>query len=94
MYESELKQQGIQVIGIAQFRTTREDTQEFIDNESLSFPNIYDGSATLANAYGVDGVPSYVFIDGQGRVAASSTGAKGTDYLTSVLGSLMTENER
>lgn len=85
LYESELKDQGIAVIGIAQFRTTEKDTMGFVDENNLSFPNIYDEQAQIAARYGVDGVPAYVFIDTDGYIASTSAGAQGVEILRSTL---------
>ena len=92
MYESELQNEGFDVIGISQFNTTPEDTQRFIDDNGLTFANIYDGISTLANAYNVQGVPSYVFIDQAGRVVETSSGARGTAYLADTLRRIKSED--
>ena len=85
LYETELKEQSIGVIGIAQFRTSEEDTVNFIEQNGLTFPNLYDERAEIAARYGVDGVPAYVFIDTDGNVATTSAGAQGVDVLRSKL---------
>ncbi len=79
------------VLGVSQFNTTESETVAFVDRVGLSFPNIYDASAQLAAAYGVNGVPTYVFLDKQGRVAHTSVGARGVFLIQSLLGSLRQE---
>ena len=88
MYESEIEQAGVEVVGIAQFNTNRAETAKFIETEGLTFKNIYDGDRKLADAYGITGVPAYVFIAPDGRVTGKSVGARGTDYITAQLATL------
>ena len=82
---------GVDVLGVSQFNTTESETVAFVDRVGLSFPNLYDANAQLATAYGVDGVPTYVFLDKQGRVAHTSSGARGVFLIQSLLDSLQQE---
>ena len=91
LYTEELQAASIDVVGVSQFRTTEAATNEFVDRTGLSFPNLYDESAQLADAYGVGGVPSYVFLDKEGLVAYTSSGARGTDLIRSLLTDLNRE---
>ncbi len=79
------------VIGVSQFRTTYADTVAFVERHELTFPNIYDPEAAVATAYGVNGVPSYVFLDKAGRIARTSTGARGVELIEAVLNELSVE---
>ena len=79
------------VIGVSQFRTTHADTLAFVERHQLSFPNFYDPDAAIATAYGIQGVPSYIFLDKDGRIARSSHGARGVDLIASILTELQTE---
>ena len=79
------------VIGVSQFNTTEADTVAFVERNELTFPNIYDPDAAVAVAYGVRGVPSYVFLDKAGRVARTSSGARGVQLIESVLNELQAE---
>ena len=87
-YRDELKEAGTKVIGITQFRTTEEEALKFVEENELSFPTIYDGRAEVAARYGVDGVPTYVFIDRDGNVAAASSGARGIPALREILNNI------
>lgn len=91
LYRDKLDAAGIDVIGVSQFNTTEAATIEFIDRHRLTFPNVYDGQAQLAGAYGIQGVPSYVFIDKEGRIAHVSAGARGVDLIESWLDQLASE---
>ena len=91
LYREKLDAAGIDVIGVSQFNTTEAATIAFIERHELTFPNVYDGHAQLAGAYGIQGVPSYVFIDKQGRIAHVSAGARGVDLIESWLDQLTAE---
>ena len=79
------------MIGVSQFNTTEAATVEFVERNQLTFPNAYDERAQLASAYGIRGVPSYVFVDKQGRIAHISAGARGVDLIESWLDRLTAE---
>lgn len=91
LYRSQLQDAGVHVIGVSQFNTTKADTVAFVERNELTFPNFYDPNAAVAVAYGVRGVPSYVFIDREGRVAHRSSGARGVQLIESVLNELAAE---
>lgn len=91
MYREKLDAAGIDVVGISQFNTTEAATIEFIERHQLTYPNVYDAQAQLAGAYGIQGVPSYVFIDKEGRIAHVSAGARGVDLIESWLDQLIAE---
>ena len=62
-----------------------------MERNQLTFPNVYDAQAQLAGAYGISGVPSYVFIDKQGRIAHVSAGARGVELIANWLDQLALE---
>jgi peroxiredoxin len=66
-------------------------TREFVERHELTFPNFYDPDAAVASAYGIMGVPSYVFLDKDGRVARTSSGARGLELIQTVLNELSVE---
>ena len=79
------------MVGVSQFKTNEADTITFVEKNQLTFRNIYDQHALIAETYAIHGVPSYVFIDKQGRIAKSSTGAHGVDLIESWLAKLSAE---
>ena len=91
LYRDRLDAAGIDVIGVSQFNTTEAATIEFVERNRLTFPNVFDEQAQLAGAYGIRGVPSYVFIDKQGRIAHVSAGARGIGLIESWLDQLSAE---
>ena len=91
LYREKLDAAGIDVIGVSQFNTSEAATVEFVERNQLTFPNVYDEQAELAGAFGINGVPSYVFIDKQGRIAHVSAGARGVDLIESWLDQLSAE---
>ena len=62
-----------------------------MERNQLTFPNVYDPQAQLAGVYGIRGVPSYVFIDKQGRIAYVSAGARGVNLIERWLSQLALE---
>ena len=81
----------MRVIGASQFNTTEAATREFVESNDMTFPNFYDPDAAVARAYGIRGVPSYVFLDKEGRIAHTSSGARGVELIQSVLNDLREE---
>ena len=90
-YRDEWRAAGVNIIGVSQFNTTEGATIAFAEQHRLTFPNVYDGTAALARAYGIDGVPSYVFLDRDGRIARRSAGARGTALIADTLAELLAE---
>ena len=76
---------------MSQFNTTEAASRDFVATHNLTFPNFYDPDAAVASAYGIRGVPSYVFIDSDGHIANRSTGARGVELLESMLNELRAE---
>lgn len=91
LYRDELHDAGIDVIGVSQFNTTEVATREFVERNELTFPNLYDPEAAVASAYGIRGVPSYVFLDKDGRIARTSSGARGVELIQNILDELSVE---
>lgn len=86
-----MRDAGVNVIGVSQFNTTRADTIAFVERNELTFPNFYDPDAAVAIAYNIRGVPAYVFLDKEGRIAHRSSGARGVQLIESVLNELAAE---
>ena len=91
LYREELLDAGVDIIGVSQFNTTEVATREFVERNELTFPNFYDPDAAVASAYGIRGVPSYVFLDKAGRVARTSAGARGVELIQTILNELSVE---
>ena len=89
LYETIYRDAGVDVVGIAQFNTTENEAVQFINDNGLAFPNIYDGAADLAQAYSISAVPGYVFLDNHGTEYARWVGAAGTDKIVATLDSLL-----
>ena len=90
-YREEWRAAGVNIIGVSQFNTSEAATAGFVAQHGLTFPNVYDGAAALARAYGIEGVPSYVFLDKDGRIARRSAGARGTGLIADTLARLLAE---
>ena len=54
---------------------TIEDANEYIESNGFTFPIYYDTNYSATNAYGVYYIPMTVFIDSEGYVVATETGA-------------------
>ena len=91
LYREKLRDAGVHIIGVSQFNTTEVATREFVERNELTFPNFYDPDAAVASAYGIRGVPTYVFLDKDGRVARTSAGARGVGLIEAVLNELRVE---
>lgn len=61
------------IVGIA-FKASEAEVQTLVDQQGLTFPNIYDPSGAIPAAYSA-GVPHYVFLDKAGRIADYFPGA-------------------
>ena len=59
---------------MTQFNTSPKQAQEFEEQHKITFPSIFDEQALIATKYGVTGVPHYVYIDKEGRVAKYTSG--------------------
>lgn len=73
-FHEELGGVDIDVVGVA-ISAPEPEVRALIDKESLSFPIAYDAAGQLATAYGVSGVPFYIFIDKTGGIAHTIPGA-------------------
>ena len=85
-YERErLRAAGVDVVGVSQFKTTLADSVEFQESSGLGFPSGYDPDSLVAQAYGVQGVPTYVMLNADGLVVGRSSGARGMDALQELI---------
>lgn len=77
--------QGVQMIGI-DYRDTDQDAAAFIKEHGITYPTIRDPNGTLANEFGVTGVPETYFIDSDYRFYANGEGAAVGTTNTAVTG--------
>ena len=94
LYERKLQDLGVQIVGVTQFDTTLDQAQGFIDTSGLTFENIFDSEAGIARDYNVPGVPYYVYLDREGRIAGRTAGARGTQIIEVLLNDLAAEDYR
>ena len=62
------------IVGVAHSATEGE-IRALIDEQDLTFPNIFDINNHVVDAYGAESVPHYVFLDRYGRIAHRIPGA-------------------
>jgi cytochrome c biogenesis protein CcmG/thiol:disulfide interchange protein DsbE len=60
--------QGIVFLGIT-YQDARNASQEFVEEEGITYPNGIDEKGRISRQYGVTAVPETFIIDRQGRVA-------------------------
>ena len=80
-------------MGITQFNTTKGEAEQFVSEHGLTFNNIFDEEEGIARKYDVQGVPHYVYIDRQGRIARQTAGDRGVQVINSILEQLVSEPE-
>lgn len=89
LYAENLLEDGVDLIGVT-IRTTPDQARQFNERLDIDFPSIYD-EGVVATDYGIGGVPSYVFLDREGRVAFHSAGARGMEPIKHYLSRLADE---
>ena len=62
------------IVGVA-FGASEAEVRALVDQQGLTFPNVYDSNGALPVAYAVSGVPNYIFLDKAGRIANEIRGA-------------------
>jgi cytochrome c biogenesis protein CcmG, thiol:disulfide interchange protein DsbE len=67
--EHMLQKSGGTVLGVS-FQDSSSDSASYMRQYHLTFPAVRDASQSLANAFGVDGVPETFIINPQGRIIA------------------------
>jgi cytochrome c biogenesis protein CcmG/thiol:disulfide interchange protein DsbE len=65
---------GLVLIGV-DIQDTPDAARQFINDFSLSFPNVRDVTGKVSVDYGVYGVPETFFLDRRGRIRAKHVGA-------------------
>ncbi|MBT4522805.1 MAG: TlpA family protein disulfide reductase [Halieaceae bacterium] len=67
MYQSYLSE-GVSFVGVA-VNDTESKAREFIEKYGLTFPSGLDDSGEIKDAFGVYGMPTTYFIDGNGMIS-------------------------
>ena len=90
LYTANLLKDGVDVIGVT-IRTTPDQARQFNERLDIDFSSIYDEGGVVATSYGISGVPTYVFLDRESRVAFHSAGARGMEPIKQYLSRLADE---
>ncbi|MHA3701529.1 TlpA family protein disulfide reductase [Jatrophihabitans sp. YIM 134969] len=88
------KAQGVQFVGF-DVKDNRSDAQAFVEDNQITYPNVYDQAAKVALQLGglrVAGLPNTVLIDKQGRVAAAYVGIVQPSQLKPAIATLVAES--
>ncbi|WP_233496144.1 TlpA disulfide reductase family protein [Geodermatophilus sp. TF02-6] len=91
---AEVRDRGVQFLGLNVKETSEQFAQAFVDSEGITFPSLYDPRGEVALAfrdYPANAIPSTIVLDRQGRVAAVYTGEVAQDDLRAVLDRLLAE---
>jgi peroxiredoxin len=70
----EMEQKGLAVVGIAIDEGGREKVQKFVDQFRVPYPVVMPERLSQVE-YGLEGVPTTILLDKQGRVAKTYVGA-------------------
>jgi cytochrome c biogenesis protein CcmG/thiol:disulfide interchange protein DsbE len=78
--QSRLIPHGGTVLGVT-YKDATPDSQGFVRNFHLTYPNLRDGDGSFAASYGTDQLPETFVIDREGKVVAISRGEIGQSFL-------------
>jgi peroxiredoxin len=93
---AELRDEGVQFLGLDVKETDPQFAQAFIDSNGIEFPSLYDPRGEVALAfrdYPANAVPSTIVLDRDHRVAAVYTARVEQDDLRTVLQQLLAEED-
>ena len=80
----ELKPQGLAVVGVAIDEGGREKVKKFVDEFRVPYPVVLPARLSQV-AYGLEGVPTSILVDREGRVAKTYVGAvRQADFETDI----------
>jgi peroxiredoxin len=65
----DLKQEGLEILAV-DVGESLERVKRFVKNYNLNFPVLLDKDNAVARAYEIIGIPTYILLDKEGRVAA------------------------
>ena len=86
VYE-ELRDEGVSVVGVGildDYRTL----SELVSDMELTYPSGHDSDNAVARAYGLRGMPTTVFIDGNGIIREVRTRALSEEQIRGIVGQL------
>jgi thiol-disulfide isomerase/thioredoxin len=61
------KEEGLVVLGVNMDEDPR-DVYSFVKHFKMTYPVVYGASSTVPDTYQVSGLPTFIFIDAQGRI--------------------------
>jgi peroxiredoxin len=91
---ADVKDQGVQFLGLDVKETDEQFAQAFVDRFGIEFPSLYDPRGEIALAfrgYPANAIPSTIVLDREGRVAAVYTGTVAQEDLRRVIDSVLGE---
>jgi cytochrome c biogenesis protein CcmG, thiol:disulfide interchange protein DsbE len=87
---SELGPKGLSVVGVAMDEGGQDKVREFVQRFGVTYPVALPQPMSQM-AYGLDGLPTTILVDRQGRVAKSYSGAVKEKYLRADVETLLKE---
>ena len=85
---SKWRDQGVEFVGVAIW-DSEDKVREFLDRNSIEYPNGLDSRGKVAIDYGVRGIPEKFFLDRQGRLVRKFVGPVDQEKLDTVLTELL-----
>jgi cytochrome c biogenesis protein CcmG/thiol:disulfide interchange protein DsbE len=82
------RDQGVEFVGVAIWDSEGK-VREFLDRNSIEYPNGLDSRGRVAIDYGVRGIPEKFFLDRQGRLVRKFVGPVDQEKLDTVLTELL-----
>jgi len=84
------KNKGVKIFAV-NMDENREDAKQFLKDNPVDFPILYDPEGKIAEQYGVQAMPSSYFIDKKGNLAKTKLGfkLKDTEKMEQVIKSLL-----
>jgi hypothetical protein len=64
------------------------DVRSFMSQGGFDLPVLLDPSGSIGGSYGVTGVPTAVFIDGQGRISSQKVGGTNEAEMEAAVGAM------
>jgi thiol-disulfide isomerase/thioredoxin len=90
------RSEGVQFVGFAVKERAQSDTEQFVANNGITYPIVYDQAVKVALQLGdlpvQVGMPQTVLIDRQGRVAAAYVGIVQPSQIKPALATLVAES--